>query len=149
MEKNYNAEMDFILGELIKEYEGIYKGVNFFTEEAASSTKEKIEQKLKEKFNLKEWEINILFYTLLLDNYLKTIDPIIISIEGLVFKNNGGYIQKKIQELKEKNRLQKVEDDFKRYSFYLMIFTALVALGTIISAWFFAIEIWKFYRGIH
>jgi hypothetical protein len=45
----------------------------------------------------------------------------------------------------EAKRLETIQYDFKKYSFGLMIFTAVVALGTLISAWFFAIEIYKYY----
>jgi hypothetical protein len=119
--------------------------VNFYTDDKIYTTKEKMNDLVKEKYKLKDWEVNILFYKLFIDRYVKTIDPLIISIEGLVFRNNGGYVQKVITAEKETMRIQKVENDFKKYSFYLMLFTAIVALGTVISAWFFSIEIWKHY----
>ena len=50
--------------------------------------------------------------------------------------------------LLEAKRLETIQNDFKKYSFGLMIFTAIVALGTLISAWFFAIEIYKYYFSI-
>jgi hypothetical protein len=145
MEKNYNAELDFILEELIKEYENINKGVRFYAEEELLSTNEKINLSVSEKFGLKDWEINVLYYTLLLDKYIKSIDPLTISLEGLVFRNNGGYVQKLIRETKEAQRLEAIQNDFRKYSFGLMIFTAIVAVGTLISAWFFAIEIYRYY----
>ena len=146
MEKNYNTEMDFILDALIREYENMNKGVQFYAEEESLSTNEKITELVTQKFSLKEWEINLLYYTLLLDKYIKSIDPLTISLEGLVFRNNGGYVQKSISEKKEAQRLEAIQNDFKKYSFGLMIFTAIVAIGTLISAWFFAIEIYKYYR---
>ena len=145
LEKNYNIELDFILEQLIIEYQNSYQGVNFYTDDKIYTTKEKMNDLVKEKYKLKDWEVNILFYKLFIDHYVKTVDPLIISIEGLVFRNNGGYVQKVISAEKETIRIQKVENDFKRYSFYLMLFTAIVALGTVISAWFFSIEIWKHY----
>jgi len=147
MEKNYNAELDFILEQLIYEYENVYKGVSFYSDESFTSTKEKITILVVDKFKLKEWEINLLFYTLLLDKCLKTIDPLTISLEGLVFRNNGGYVKKVEMQNRESNRIETIQKDFKKYSLGLMVFTAIVAFGTLISAWYFAIEIIKYYQG--
>jgi len=147
MAKNYNAELDFILEQLIYEYENVYKGVSFYSDESFTSTKEKITILVVDKFKLKEWEINLLFYTLLLDKYLKTIDPLTISLEGLVFRNNGGYEKKVEMQNREINRIETIQKDFKKYSLGLMVFTAIVAFGTLISAWYFAIEIIKYYQG--
>jgi hypothetical protein len=147
MEKNYNAELDFILEQLIYEYENVYKGVSFYSDESFTSTREKITILVVDKFKLKEWEINLLFYTLLLDKYLKTIDPLTISLEGLVFRNNGGYVKKVEMQNREINRIETIQKDFKKYSLGLMVFTAIVAFGTLISAWYFAIEIIKYYQG--
>ena len=147
MEKNYNAELDFILEQLIYEYENVYKGVSFYSDESFTSTKEKITNLVVDKFKLKEWEINLLFYTLLLDKYLKSIDPLTISLEGLVFRNNGGYVKKVEMQNREINRIETIQKDFKKYSLGLMVFTAIVAFGTLISAWYFAIEIIKYYEG--
>jgi len=147
MEKNYNAELDFILEQLIYEYENVYKGVSFYSDESFTSTKEKITILVVDKFKLKEWEINLLFYTLLLDKYLKSIDPLTISLEGLVFRNNGGYVKKVEMQSREINRIETIQKDFKKYSLGLMVFTAIVAFGTLISAWYFAIEIIKYYQG--
>jgi hypothetical protein len=148
-EKNYNVELDFILQQLIHEYESIYKGVSFYSDVSFTTTKDKITTLTMEKFKLKEWEINLLFYTMLLDKYLKSIDPLTISLEGLVFINNGGYTRKTELQNREKIRLDAIQKDLNKYSFGLMIFTAIVALGTLISAWYFAIEIYKFYQGVH
>lgn len=147
MEKNYNAELDFILEQLIYEYENVYKGVSFYADDSFTSTKEKITILVVDKFKLKEWEINLLFYTLLLDKCLKTIDPLTISLEGLVFRNNGGYVKKVEMQNRESNRIETIQKDFKKYSLGLMVFTAIVAFGTLISAWYFAIEIIKYYQG--
>lgn len=147
MDKNYNAELDFILEQLIYEYENVYKGVSFYADETFTSTKEKITILVVDKFGLKEWEINLLLYTLLLDKYLKSIDPLTLSLEGLVFRNNGGYEKKVEMQNREVNRLETIQKDFKKYSFGLMLFTAIVAFGTLISAWYFAIEIIKYYQG--
>ena len=147
MEKNYNAEIDFILEQLIYEYENVYKGVSFYADESFTSTKEKITILVVDKFKLKEWEINLLFYTLLLDKYLKTIDPLTISLEGLVFRNNGGYVKKVEMQNREINRLETIQKDLKKYSLGLMVFTAIVAFGTLVSAWYFAIEVIKYYQG--
>ena len=147
MEKNYNAELDFILEQLIYEYENVYKGVSFYADETFTSTKEKITILVVDKFKLKEWEINLLFYTLLLDKFLKTIDPLTISLEGLVFRNNGGYVKKVEMQNREINRLETIQKDLKKYSLGLMWFTAIVAFGTLVSAWYFAIEVIKYYQG--
>ncbi len=146
MEKNYNSELDFILEQLVYEYENVYKGVNFYSDESFTTTKEKITILVVDKFKLKEWEINLLYYTLLLDKNLKTIDPLTISLEGLVFRNNGGYVKKTAMQNLETIKIENIHRDFKKYSFGLMLFTAIVAFGTLISAWYFAIEIIKYYQ---
>lgn len=145
MDKNYDIEMDYILEELILEYENIYKGVNFYSEEHIRTTKEKITEKVIDRFHLKEWEINILFYTLLVNSHIKSVEPLTISLEGLVFRNNGGYVKRTERTISESKKIETIQNDFKKYSFGLMVFTAIVALGTVISAWFFAIEIFKYY----
>ena len=98
-----------------------------------------------EKFGIKEWELNVMFYTLLVDKYLKSVDPLIISLEGLVFVNNGGYVQKQLNIRKEEEKLATIQKNLNRYSYGLMIFTAIVAFGTLISAWYFAIEVYRYY----
>jgi hypothetical protein len=70
-----------------------------------------------------------------------------ISLEGIVFRSKGGYTKNSVSQQLENIRLKTIETDLKKYSFGLMIFTAILAFGTLISAWFFGIEIWKFYRG--
>ena len=145
MEKNYDPVLDFILEKLIAEYENHYKGLSFYSEEIPKSVKENITQLTIDQFNLKEWEINIMLYTLLIDKFIKSVDPLTISLEGLVFRNNGGYVQKSLREKSEAIKIEKIQNDFRKYSFGLMMFTAIVAFGTLISAWFFAIEIYKYY----
>jgi hypothetical protein len=146
MQLNYDDELDYILKALINEYENSFDKITFYTEDENKTIKDKISQKVAEKFKLKEWEINLLYYTLLIDNNLKTIDPLIISLAGIVFINKGGYVNKNIQEKKEKNRIEKVETDLTKYTFLLMVFTAIVSLGTVISAWYFFLEIIEYYK---
>ncbi|MEI8053693.1 MAG: hypothetical protein WCH52_08095 [Bacteroidota bacterium] len=148
MNKNYNVELDYILEQLIVEYENIYKGVKFYAEDKLISTSDKISQRLIDRFGLKEWEINVLCSTLFIDKYVKSIDPLTISLEGLVFFNNGGYVEKAELKIKDAIRLEMMQKEMKKYTFGLMIFTAIVAFGTLISAWFFAIEIIKHYEGL-
>lgn len=146
MQKNYNKELDFILELLVKEFEDIYNKLNFYSDENSSPTKQIVYDQVKEVFGLKDWEINILIYSLFLDKYVKSIDPLVISIEGLVLRNNGGYAEKSIMINRESNRIQKVENDSRKYTFYLMVFTAILAIANLIAAWFFSIEIWSFYN---
>lgn len=148
MQKNYNKELDFILELLVKEYEEIYNKLSFYSDENSDTTKQNVFDKVKEVFGLKDWEINILIYSLFLDKYVKSIEPLVISIEGLVFRNNGGYTEKSIMLNRESNRIQNVENDFRKYSFYLMIFTAILAIANLIAAWYFTIEIYAFYKNI-
>ena len=54
MEKNYNAELDFILEQLIYEYENVYKGVSFYADDSFTSTKEKITILVVDKFKLND-----------------------------------------------------------------------------------------------
>ncbi len=145
MDKNYNEQLDFILEALIKEYEQFHRGVSFYSEEEPESVYDKIKKMTKEKYQLQDWEMEVLLSNLLIDKYLKSIDPLAISLEGLVFRNNGGYLQKAIRANQEAQKLENIQNDFKKYSFGLMIFTAIVALGTLITAWYFAIEIYRYY----
>ena len=147
MQKNYNRELDFILEQLINDYVIQNKGLRFSPEEQTISIKEDITQKLKDQFMLEEWEINILYYTLLIDEHLKTLEPLTISIQGLVFHNNGGYTESALQKAKEAIKLEAIQQDLKKSSYGLMLFTAIVAAGTIVSAWYFAIEIYRYYFG--
>jgi hypothetical protein len=48
-----------------------------------------------------------------------------------------------VQEKLESARIKKIESDLKKYSYGLMVFTGVVAIGTLISAIYFGIEIWK------
>ena len=66
-----------------------------------------------------------------------------ISLEGIVFEGNGGYAEKSVHEKLESARIKKIESDLKKYSYGLMVFTGVVAIGTLISAIYFFIEIWK------
>ncbi len=145
MEKNYNRELDFILEQLINDYVVQNKGLRFSPEETTISIKDHITKKLKDQFMLEEWEINILYYTLLIDEHLKTLDPLTISIQGLIFHNNGGYTESASKKEKENIRLDAIQQDFRKYAYGLMLFTAIVAAGTIVSAWFFGIEIYRYY----
>lgn len=142
---DYNIQLDYILDELVIDYENRFKGVKFYSEEVPTSTREEITHMVKIKFDLKDWEINVLYHQLLVDNYIKSIEPLSIALDGLIFKKNGGYMQKTIQLEAENKRIKNLENDLNKYSLGLMIFTGVVALGTLISAWFFAIEIWKYY----
>ena len=145
---NYNEQLDFILELLIKEYEQLNRGVSFYSEEEPEPIYQKIKNKVKEKYGLQDWETDVLFSTLLIDKNLKSIEPMTISLEGLVFRNNGGYIQKEIRATQEAKKVETIQNDFKKYSFGLMVFTAIVALGTLISAWYFAIGIYRYYMSV-
>ena len=143
MNKDYTKELDFILYSLISEYENINEGVKFYQEEAPKTTKEMVTEMVIAKYGLKEWEINVLFHHLLIDKFIISIEPLTISLEGIVFEGNGGYAEKNTQEKLESSRVKKIESDLKKYSFGLMVFTGVVAVGTLISAIYFIIEICK------
>ena len=143
MAKNYTEELDFILESLIKEYENINEGVKFYEGEAPKTTKQKVTEMVVGKYNLKEWEINVLFHRLLIDKQIISIEPLTISLDGIVFKGKGGYTEKSKLDDLENIRIKMIESDLKKYSYGLMIFTGVVAIGTIISAIYFALEIWR------
>ncbi len=145
MEKNYNKELDFILGELVKSYENQFKGIHFYSEESEKSVKDQITEIIKEKFGLKDWIINLLYHNLLRDKYIQSIETLTITMEGLLFKNNGAYTQKIINQNTELLRIQKLEKASKKNEEALVLFTAVLAFGNLFSAWFFIIELWKFY----
>ncbi len=147
MKNNYNIELDLILKELIEAYKNHFKGIKFYSEESHRSTKEEISEKLRMAFNLKDWEINLLYHNLLIDKYINSTDPLTISLDGAIFEHNGGYTQKSIQLNSENLRIQKLEKYSRQNSFGTLLFTALLAFGTLISAWYFAIEIWRYYHG--
>ena len=143
MAKNYTEELDFILDSLINEYENINEGVKFYEGEAPKTTKEKVTEMVVGEYNLKEWEINVLFHRLLIDKQIIIIEPLTISLDGIVFKGKGGYTEKSKLDDLENIRIKMIESDLKKYSYGLMIFTGVVAIGTIISAIYFALEIWR------
>jgi hypothetical protein len=143
MAKNYIEELDFILDSLINEYENINEGVKFYEGEAPKTTKEKVTEMVVGKYNLKEWEINVLFHRLLIDKQIISIEPLTISLDGIVFEGKGGYAEKSKLDDLENIRIKMIESDLKKYSYGLMIFTGVVAIGTIISAIYFALEIWR------
>ena len=147
MDKNYDKPLDFILEELIKASEVENRGIRFVSQEQQITLKKQISDLLKKQFNLQESDINILFYTLLIDEHVKSIDPPTITLEGIVFHNKGGYVESTKRKTFETNRLDAIQQDFKKYAYGLMLFTAIVAAGTIVSAWYFAIEIYAFYFG--
>lgn len=146
MEKNYNTELDQILKELIEAYKNHFKGIKFYSEESHRTTKEEIAEKLRTNFNLKEWEVHLLYHNLLIDKYINSIEPLIISLDGVIFENNGGYTQRSIRLNSENLRIQKLEKYSRQNSFGTLMFTGLLALGTLISAWYFAIEIYHYYN---
>ena len=145
MEKNYNKELDFVLEELITEYKKQFKGIKFYADETPEIINIEVSKKTEAKFNLKDWEVNLLYHQLLIDQNIVSIEPLAISLGGLLFKNNGGYTQRDIRQNSEKKRIKNLEEEIRRNSFLTMVFTALLAIGTTISAWDFGIEIWKFY----
>ncbi len=144
--KNYNAELDCVLEELVIAYENQFKGIEFYSEEIHKTVIEEITQKLKNKFELKDWETHLLYHNLLIDGYIKCIEPLSISLDGLVFINNGGYTQKNIDLNSENFRIKDLEESTKKNSQRLVLFTAILAIGTFVPAWYFIIEIWEYYH---
>jgi hypothetical protein len=147
MNKNYDAEMDYILEQLVKAYEDLYNGMSFYSDADLKSTKDTVTKNVMEQFGLKDWEINLLYYTLFIDTHIKSIDPLTISLGGLVFRNNGGYSERTKAKLLEAQRLENIQNAFRKDSLGLMIFTAIVAFGTMISAFYFALEVYRYFTG--
>jgi hypothetical protein len=145
MENNYDTELDFVLEELIVDYENQFKGIKFYSDEYRKKLNDEIGEKLKIRFGLKDWEIDLLYHNLFMDKYIKSVDSLSISLDGLVFRNNGGYTGRSIRRNSENLRIQKLEKSTQKNALGLVIFTALLAIGTLISAWYFAIEIWRYY----
>jgi hypothetical protein len=81
-----------------------------------------------------------------MDKYIKSVDSLSISLDGIVFRNNGGYTERRVQRNTENLRIQKLEKSTQKNALGLVIFTALLAIGTLISAWYFGIEIWRYYH---
>jgi len=145
IEKKYTEALDAILEALILEYEHIQEGVNFYSGNAPQPIRDKITEKITQQFKMKDWEVGILLHHLLIDKYIISIDPLSISFDGLVFRGKGGYAEKSRQEIMEQERINIVENEIRISSKGLMIFTGLVAIGTIVSGIYFAIEIWRFF----
>ena len=146
MTKDYIKELDFILLSLINEYAHAKEGVKFYQEEAPKTTKETVIELVIEKFGLKEWEINVLFHHLLMDKYIISVEPLIISLEGIVFEGGGGYTERNKRDESENIRIKKIEGDLRKYSYGLTVFTGVVAIGTLISGLYFALEIWRYFK---
>ena len=146
MENNYDTELDFVLEELIVDYENQFKGIKFYSDEYRKKLNDEIGEKLKVRFGLKDWEIDLLYHNLFMDKYIKSVDSLSISLDGLVFRNNGGYTGRSIRRNSENLRIQKLEKSTQKNALGLVIFTALLAIGTLISAWYFVIEIWRYYH---
>ena len=146
MKKDYNVELDFTLELLIKAYENNFKGFKDAFAEAHATTKAETTQKLKDKFGLEDWEIKLLFEKLLIDKYIKSIEPLEITIEGLIFSNNGGYTQNKITLSLEKTRIQNLEDNTLKNNVRLVTLTMLLLIGTLIAGWYYLTELWKYYH---
>jgi hypothetical protein len=111
MAKNYTEELDFILDSLINEYENINEGVKFYEGEAPKTTKEKVTEMVVGEYNLKEWEINVLFHRLLIDKQIISIEPLTISLDGIVFKGKGGYTEKSKLDDLENIRIKVLEKE--------------------------------------
>jgi hypothetical protein len=146
MENNYDTELDFVLEELIVDYENQFKGIKFYSDEYRKKMSDEIGEKLKIRFGLKDWEIDLLYHNLFMDKYIKSVDSLSISLDGIVFRNNGGYTERRVQRNTENLRIQKLEKSTQKNALGLVIFTALLAIGTLISAWYFGIEIWRYYH---
>ena len=66
-----------------------------------------------------------------------------ITFEGLVFQKQGGYKQQLLNDTLQKRQ----EDSNRKTQTILFWFTGIVAVGTLIAAFYYSIEIWKFYYG--
>ena len=65
-----------------------------------------------------------------------------ITFEGLVFHQQGGYKQKLVND----NFIKSQQDSNKKTQKILFWFTGIVAIGTLISAIYYCIEIWRFFH---
>lgn len=91
-------------------------------------------------------ELNLILNKLSKDEFITikqafTNSPIVfilysITFEGLVFYQQGGYAAQ-IRKDSLQRKTQKI----------LFWFTGIVAVGTLIAAFYYSIEIWKFYCG--
>ena len=115
MEKNYNKELDFVLEELISEYEKQFKGIKFYADEAPKIVNEEVRKKTEGTFNLKDWEVNLLYHQLLVDQNIVSIEPLVISLGGLLFKHNGGYTQRDLDVNSEKLRIKNPQTAIRNF----------------------------------
>lgn len=66
-----------------------------------------------------------------------------ISFEGLIFHQQGGYSQKLFND----TLLKRQEESNRRTQRILFWFTGIVAFGTLIAAFYYSVELWKFFHG--
>ncbi len=65
-----------------------------------------------------------------------------ISSEGKIFE---GYLQKRINTEREEARIVNIEREQKRHQEQIFYLTLILAVGGLISAFYYGIEIYKFY----
>lgn len=88
--------------------------------------------------------IKIILQKLFKDNFIEVYqDCFIISFEGKMFIEDGGYEKQLINETNRNNRIENLEKNQIIYQRILIWLTALVALGTIVTGIYYGIEIYK------
>ena len=68
-----------------------------------------------------------------------------INFNGRIFKEQGSYVQKRNEAVAENIRLEAAERSAKANRIATFWLTLVVAAGTLVAAWYYSIEIWKYY----
>jgi hypothetical protein len=76
-------------------------------------------------------------------DYFVIKDYYSITFDGQVFIEQGGYIQRSINEQAENTRLDKIENNQKFHRRWMTALTAILAAGTLIAAIYYLHELLK------
>jgi len=105
------------------------------------------------KTELKNHEFNLIIDKLLKDDYIfkeqidKSQPPRFgINYIGYIFNSEGGYEQKMINDDDENTRMDKIEENQKFHRRALTWLTSLVAVGTLIAAIYYSVELLKYFH---
>ncbi len=69
-----------------------------------------------------------------------------LTFDGLFFLNNGGYAGEMKRENAENIRVETLEKSQKANANRMTYLTIVIAVGTAIAAWYYLIEVGKFYH---
>ncbi|HEY5391966.1 MAG TPA: hypothetical protein VIJ57_07620 [Hanamia sp.] len=102
---------------------------------------------------LDDYELKLLLKKLLDDKYIETgirenteENVFTIRFEGHSFILDGGYNGQYLSKNMQNIRLANLEKNQKVHRVALTVLTSLIAVGTLVAAWYYGQEIWLFYH---